>query len=102
MVEDELKTFERVTAIGITGCGFEYEIDAGITDDKYIAVQYKCPIVEYGQAANLGEAAESVINWCSAARTYEAQAIDKNIKHTYTHCLGKGHKICRWVIEKQE
>ena len=78
-----------------------YDVNA-ISKNRIEGTCTKCPIVEYGQAANLAEAAESVINWCSAARTYEAQAIDKNIKHTYTHCMGKGHKICRWVIEKQE
>jgi len=60
-----------------------------------------CPIIKNANDADLQEGAKGIMTWCSAARTYEAQAISKDITHTYTHCLGRGDKVCRWVIEKK-
>jgi predicted hydrocarbon binding protein len=50
----------------------------------------------------MAEEAKGISTWCSAARTYEAQVIDKDITQTYTHCLAKGDSICRFVIEKSK
>lgn len=60
----------------------------------------KCPIIEWGHEAGLDDEAKHISNWCTAARTQEAQVISTNITHTYTDCIGKGDDVCRWVIEK--
>ena len=84
----------------VKGMGFgEYEVTK--KSENYVTGSCtSCPIVTYGKESGLNEEIKNVSKWCSAARTFEAQTINENLTHSYTRCIGKGDKECRWIIDK--
>jgi hypothetical protein len=78
-----------------------YEIEES-TEDRVVASCATCPLVEAGRESGLEDPCSEVSVYCSAAATYEVQALSKDLSQTYTACLGKGDSVCRWVIEKKD
>ncbi|MEM8496585.1 MAG: hypothetical protein AAF542_01095 [Pseudomonadota bacterium] len=84
----------------IAGQGFAaYQIEE-ISDDRVEGSCGHCPIIGWGEEAGLSSEFGRIKDWCSAARTQEAEVIASDLTHTYTKCIGRGDKTCHWVIEK--
>ena len=98
---DSPKDAARLHEALIAGQGYAgYEISEE-NDNRLCGSCGNCPIIEWGVEGGMAKGTKSVMQWCSAARTYEAQALSPDLTHTYTKCLGKGDDVCQWVIEKR-
>lgn len=88
--------------LGMMGCGFDDHQVISCTAKRVEGVARSCPIVqsakELGMEGSLGE----ISLWCDAYRNFEVHAANKNLWITHTHCLGRGDKLCRWIIEEMD
>ena len=99
---DTLETFFKVTGLGVTGCGFEYEVDAGCTDEALKCEQYICPIVEHAKMAGykIGDAEFDDLGlWCDTYDNFESAAVAPSQGMVHSHCIGRNDRMCRWYIE---
>lgn len=105
LMEDSIETFFKVTSLGVVGCGFEYEVDAGSTDEKLKAEQYRCPIVDHAHMAgykNGDSEFDDLGLWCDTYDNFESAAVAPSQGMVHSHCIGRNDRMCRWYIETLE
>lgn len=105
LTEDTLETFAVVTALGITGAGFENEVMVESTENRCVLDCDTCPIIDHANAAgyeNGHEAMADLSLWCDTYDNFESVAVSPTNGLTHSHCIGKGDKYCRIVCKTFE
>jgi len=85
--------------LGMMGCGFDDHQVTYFSSNQVEGVARTCPLVESAKELGMEDSLEEMSLWCDACRNYEVSAINKDITCTFTHCLARGDKLCRWIIE---
>jgi len=85
--------------IGMLGSGFDDHQATSWISKRVEGVARTCPLVESAKESGLENKMEDMNIWCTAWHNANASAMNKNVTCTFTHCLAKGDKLCRWIVE---
>jgi hypothetical protein len=85
--------------LGMLGMGFDDHQAITWTSRRVEGVARTCPLVESAKESGLESEMDEMHLWCDAWHNANAGANNPNVKCTFTHCLAKGDKLCRWVVE---
>jgi len=88
--------------IGMSGMGFDDHQIVRWSRNRVEGVARTCPIVDLARQSGLEDRLEGISLWCSAWHTADAGAMNRTVSCTFTHCLGRGDKLCRWIVESDE
>jgi hypothetical protein len=86
-------------SIGMQGSGFDNHQFIRWNKKRAEGIGTSCPLVESAIESGLEGKLENMCHWCSAWHEANAAAMNGDIKVTFTHCIGKGDKLCRWIVE---
>jgi hypothetical protein len=84
---------------GMMGSGFDDHQVIDWTTNRCEGCARTCPLVESAKESGLEGELENMSLWCDAWHTANASAMNADINVTFTHCLGRGDALCRWVVE---
>jgi len=96
---DTLLDAAVIFSIGLAGCGFDTHRFIEFTTDRVEGIGETCPLVQVGKEIGVADKIGKLSLWCDAYANCEAHATNENISCVYTHCLGRGDKYCRFLIE---
>ena len=86
-------------SLGMLGCGFDDHQVIHWTPKRVEGVARTCPIIESAKELKLADRLGEISLWCDAYRNFEVHGANEKFWVTHTHCLGRGDKLCRWVID---
>lgn len=69
------------------------------TDEQIEGIADWCPIVEQANEMKLDKL-EDLSLWCDFYHNFDVHAANPEFQQVHTHCLGRGDKYCRFVIDK--
>jgi len=82
--------------------GFDDHHIIEFTDDKVEAVGHKCQIVEAAERLEVADKIEDISLWCDFVHNHAVHGINKDFQMCHTHCLARGDKYCRFIIEESQ
>jgi len=86
--------------LNMMGAGYDDHQLVSWTDKRVEGVARTCPLVESAKELHMEDSLKGdMCLWCSACANAAVKANNKDLNCTFTHCIGKGDKLCRWVIE---
>lgn len=102
VVGNTLRDAARLFNIGCAGCGYDKHHIIEFTDKRIEGVGESCPLIEAAKELGMENKVEEMSFWCDAYHNFDIHAISPNFWQVYTHCLGRGDKYCRFIIEKMD
>jgi len=81
------------------GMGFDDHQLVRFTNDKVEGVARTCPIIESAKELCMEDKLENISLYCDALHGGAVKAANRNLNCTFTHCLGNGDTLCRWIIQ---
>jgi hypothetical protein len=96
-----LRSVGVAVAFNYVSMGFDNHHMIEFTDERVEGIGHSCPIVESAERLEMGDNIEDMSLWCDFFHNHTVHAINKEAQLCHTHCLGRGDKYCRFVIEKK-
>jgi len=81
--------------------GFDDHHIIEFTDQRVEAVGHTCQIVEAAERLEVADKIEDVSLWCDYFHNHAVHGINRDFQLCHTHCLARGDKYCRCLIEEK-
>jgi hypothetical protein len=95
-----LRDASRMFSIASSACGFDKHQIIDYSDKRIEGVAEWCPLVDSAKDLGMKDKIGEMSFWCDVYHNFDIHAVSPKFQQVYTHCLGRGDKYCRFVIEE--
>lgn len=99
---NDLRAAARMFSVCMAGCGYDDHQFIKYSEEQVEGFARSCPLVEAAERMGMGDDITEISHVCDSVHTANIQAVNPNARAIFTHCLGRGDKHCRFVIDEIE